>query len=424
MKKIIQLILKYQAKKILDKHKPEIIGITGSIGKTSVKEAVYAVFKKKYKVRRSIKNYNNEIGLPLTIIGADTQGKNIFGWMGVFSKGYKVLKDDDYPRILILEMGIDRPGDMDYLLKIVKCRIGIATFVGSVHAQYFGSKKEIAKEKGKLIESVEKAGWAILNYDNEETRKMAEKSKSKTLTYGFGEKADIRAEGVNLIFDDNMKGLNFKLRYKGSLAPVFLNNNFGQGSVYSALAAAAAGIAYGMNLVEIAEALKEYKAPKGRMNLLGGIKNTYIIDDTYNAEPNSVKAALEALKAIPVKEGAEKFAILGDMLELGRYSEKEHREAGAHAFKSGVGKLILAGERSRDIGRGAKEAGMNKDDIFHFPKSEEAGLFAQERIAEGDIILVKGSQGIRMEKVVKEIMAEPMQAKELLVRQDEEWLRR
>ncbi|PLX28083.1 hypothetical protein C0583_02525 [Candidatus Parcubacteria bacterium] len=177
MKKFIELKLRYWAKLILKKYQPAVIAITGSVGKTSTKEAIYSILKKEKRVRQSEKNYNNEIGLPLTIIGSYSPGKNIFGWIII---GFKVLwllivEDKNYPEILILEMGIDKPGDMDYLTEIAKPIIGVATLVGSVHLEHFKNREALQAEKGKLISSIEKAGYAIINFDDEGTKKMAEK---------------------------------------------------------------------------------------------------------------------------------------------------------------------------------------------------------------------------------------------------------
>ncbi|RLC38401.1 hypothetical protein DRH27_02320 [Candidatus Falkowbacteria bacterium] len=430
MKKIVELILKFLAKLILGKYKPEIIGITGSVGKTGTKEAVYTVLRSKFNVRRNIKNYNNEIGLPLTIIGAETVGRSIIGWLIVFFKGLKLIifTDCEYPKILVLEMGVDKPGDMNYLNSIVKCKIGIATAIGSVHAENFGTTLKLYKEKTELIKSIDNSGWSILNYDDEKTRAMKSASKAKVITYGLDDKADIRAAEIKFNFfgkeDSEIQGISFKLKYKKLTSFVSLKNVLGTGAVYSALAASAAGIFYKMDLSEISKALLNYKSPKGRMNLIKGIKHTMIIDDSYNAEPKSTMSALGAMKIIPVEEGRRKFAVLGDMLELGSYSESGHREVGKYAVKYLIDKLILVGERARDIGHGAEEAGMKVDNIFHFDNSRAAGKFVQERIKEGDLILVKGSQGMRMEKIVKEIMAEPLNAEKLLVRQDKNWLRK
>ena len=409
------------------KYKPEIIGITGSVGKTSAKEAIYVVLASKYKARRNIKNYNNEIGLPLTVIGAESPGKNIFGWLYVFLKALFLIlfNDKNYPEILVLEMGVDKPGDMEYLLSIAKCDMGVVTGIGHSHLEFFGSIDKIKKEKSFLIKNLPSSGWAILNYDDENARGMAKNTKARVLTFGFNEGAQARvANIVNLYNADNktnIMGVNFKLIYNGSAAPFFLQNVLGRPAILAALAGASVGIIRGMNLVEISEALKLYKSPAGRMSLLRGIKNTLIIDDTYNASPQSAIAALEELNSMDIAENNSRFAVLGDMLELGSFTEEGHKKVGRKAAEAGVDKLIAIGEKARHIAGGAREGGMSADSIFHFYDSGAAGIFIQEKIKEGDIVLVKGSQGMRMEKIVKEIMADPLKAKELLVRQGKEW---
>ena len=430
MKRLIKLKLKILSKLILKKYKPKIIGITGSVGKTSAKEAVYTVLKTKFNVRRNTKNYNNEIGLPLTIIGSDSPGKSIFGWLGVFFKalGLILFKDKNYPKILVLEMGVDRPGDMKYLMGIAKGDIGIVTLISHSHEEFFEDVKEIQKEKGLLVENLKPGGWAILNFDDELTRELAGKSKVKVLSYGFKEGAMLRAQELVFSFEKtkdikNLLGISFKLNYNGSFVPVLLPQVIGYNSIYAALVAAAVGATMEMNLVEISKAMREFDSPNGRMNLIDGIKHTLIIDDTYNSSPISVMSALDIVSKIPIAKGARRFAVLGDMLELGKYSEEGHREVGRYAAKSGANKLITVGERSRDIARSAEEAGMARDNIFEYTDVAEAGRFIQQRIEQGDLILVKGSQGLRLEKIVKEIMAEPLRAKELLVRQEEEWER-
>ncbi|MFH0892756.1 MAG: Mur ligase family protein [Candidatus Falkowbacteria bacterium] len=430
LKKIIQLKLKILAKLVIAKQKPEIVGITGSVGKTSARDAVYAVLKGKFRVASCLKNYNNEFGLPLTVIGAASPGKNIFGWIRIFWLGFKLFlwKDDDYPRILVLEMGIDHPGDMDYLLNIAAPKVGILTMIGTVHAENFGSRNKLIQEKAKLIRNIPASGWSIINYDNEDCRRIAAESRARVITFGLEERSDIRAQEINYSYSGeavaaNIKGINFKMGYKGSHTPVLLPGVLGINSVYAALAAAAVGLSFGMNQIEISEALRKFDSPKGRMRLIPGIKNTTIIDDTYNSEPKSAIAALGALKRIPVKEGAVKFVVLGDMLELGAYSEEGHKDVGRYAARAGFDWLFTVGERARHIAHGAKEEGMGEDRIFSFGDSSEVGRFMQDRIRENDLILVKGSQGMRMEKIVKEIVADPLRASTLLVRQEEEWLK-
>ena len=426
MRKILQAKLRILARLVLKKYQPLIIGITGSLGKTSAKEAIFSVLKDKESVAMSLKNYNNEIGLPLTILGVASAGRSLIGWARIFWKALSLIlfRDDKYPRILILEMGVDRPGDMAYLTAIAPPNIGIVTAISYSHLEYFGSVVNIQKEKQILIENLDNKGLAILNYDNEAAREMAGASKAKILTYGLKEGADLRAQDIVYNFakgNYELSGLNFKLNYQGSIVPVFMDNVMSETVLYAALAAAAVGLYFKMNLVEIAAALKDFSLPPGRMNILPGIKHTFIIDDTYNSSPEAALSALDILSRIKIDASASKYAVLGDMLEIGHYTEEGHRLVGDKVAASGVEHLIAVGEKSRDTVRGALAAGMDEDKVFYFNHAAEAGAFLQERLKAGDIVLVKGSQGMRMERTVKEIMAEPERAAALLVRQGAEW---
>ncbi|MCD4693985.1 UDP-N-acetylmuramoyl-tripeptide--D-alanyl-D-alanine ligase, partial [bacterium] len=335
MKKLIQLKLKILAKTILRKYNPRIVGITGSVGKTSTKEAVFNVLSSKFNTRESIKNYNNELGVPLSIIGIKSPGKSLFGWFFVFFKALKLilLKDKDYPEFLVLEFGVDRPGDMEYLISIAKCDIGVITTIGSSHLEFFKTVKNIQKEKSVLIKELKREGWAILNYDDELTKELKSAAKTKILTYGFHSEANVRAQNLVFSFEenrdiDNMSGVSFKLNHEGSVVPIKLPRVIGYSAIYSSLAAASVGIAYKMNLVEISDALRNYYLPYGRMNLIKGIKNTLIIDDSYNSSPQSSISAIDFIKKIDLENKGRKWAVLGDMMELGSYTEEGHREVG------------------------------------------------------------------------------------------------
>lgn len=431
MKKILQFKLKIIAKLILLKYKPKVVGITGSLGKTSAKEAVYAVLSSTYQTRRSSKNFNNEIGFPLAIIGIeDLPGRSILKWICIFLKSFKLLvyKDKKFPEVLVLEYGVDRPGDMDYLTGISKSNLGIITSIGTSHLEFFSSIKKIQVEKAKLTDNLQKDGWAVFNNDNELCVELVDKSKFKTLTFAIKNEADIKAQEICFSYEKtndvkNLQGISFKLSYKGSVVPVRLPDVIGYSAIYAALAGAAVGIIFDINLHKISQALNRFKMPSGRMRLIDGIKNTLIIDDSYNSsDPNATFLALDYIKQLKLLEGERKFVVLSDMLEMGSASEEGHYKVGCYLAESKIDQIILVGERSRDIAKGAVESGFDEDDIFNFSNSEDAGKFVQERIKEGDLIFVKGSQGLRMEKVVKEIMAEPLRAKELLVRQDENWL--
>lgn len=425
MTKIIQYILKISAQAVIRKYSPDVIGITGSVGKTSAKEAVRAVLSGYYNVRANIKNYNNEIGVPLTIIGVDSPGKSVLGWVKVFLKvlGLLLISNKNYPNILILEMGADREGDIDYLVNIAPCDIGIVTDVSESHLEFFGSVNKIKREKRKIVEHLKVDNYALLNYDVTNVLEMKDSTKAKVITFGFDKNADISVSDAGINYKNNKpNGISFKLVYKGNIVPVFVPNIMGFSHIYSALVAVGVGSTYGINLIDIAKALGDFTPPKGRMNLIDGIKKSLIIDDTYNSSPASSKAALEVMQDIQMPEKSQKIAVLGDMLELGRSTGEKHREIGFRIAESGIDILITKGEAARDIAAGAIEAGMDPDKVFSFSDNESAGRFLQERIAKGDLILIKGSQGMRMEQVVREVMAEPLRAEELLVRQGREWL--
>ena len=423
LKKIIQLKLAFLAKAILKKYQPDVIGVTGSYGKTSAKDAIYTALSAKFSVRRNVKNYNNEIGLPLTIIGTETGGSSGLNWLAVFAKAIGLLckRDRNYPKILVLEMGVDRFGDMKYLTLMAPCKVGVVTSVAQVHLEYFKTLEKIAREKSVIVTHLKKDGWAVLNGDNKLVAGMEQRVRAKVLTYGLGDACAVRAKEINISenTDREVAGLSFKLCYDGSTVPVLLPSILGEHLIYAALAAAAVAITYGMNLLEISEALRRFAAPRGRMNLLDGIKGTFIIDDSYNAGPDSMEAAVNTLGKI--KTRADKYAVLGDMLELGDYTEEGHRRIGRSIWENGIGYLITVGERAKLIAIEAEKCGLDRDNIYSFDNSDEAGRFIQDRIKPGDFILIKGSQGMRMEKAVKEIMAEPLRAGELLVRQDKSW---
>ncbi|KKS66564.1 MAG: UDP-N-acetylmuramoyl-tripeptide-D-alanyl-D-alanine ligase [Parcubacteria group bacterium GW2011_GWC2_42_6] len=425
MKNILIYILKIFARLYLWRYRPKIIGITGSVGKTSAKEAIFTVLNDKFNVRKNYKNYNNEVGVPLTIIGSETGGGSYFKWSLVFLKRlFGLIYTPHYPDILILEMGADKIGDISYLLSFIKCDIGVMTAISDIpaHIKFFRTPAQVAREKVKLLVNLKKNGWAILNFDDQRVRAMAGHTKAKVISFGFSDEADIKISNLEVNLNNPEDAyMNFKIDFRGASVPFRLNKIFGEHQIYSFLAAIAAGLVFDMNLVNISQALAKYRQPLGRMNLIRGIKNTWIIDDSYNASPSATKAALDVLSRMSA--AGRKIAVLGDMLELGSYSEFAHREVGARAAES-INILLAVGSNSVFMVEEAKAAGLMEKDIHYFLSAEQASRVLQNIIQEGDLILVKGSQGMRMEKVVKEIMADPAKAGELLVRQDERWLER
>ncbi len=419
-KKIIAAILKFEARLILRKYKPNIVAVTGTVGKTSAKDAIALVLGQRFNVRKSEKSYNSELGVPLTIIGAPSAWGNFFQWILVLAKGFgMIFKKINYPRWLVLEMGVDRPGDMENMVSWIYPRAAVLTAFGDVpvHVEYFSGPEDVVKEKSKLIKVLANDAAAILNGDDKAIAEMKEKTRSRVITFGFAKENDLIASNYHITSD----GVSFKAEYKGSIVPVRLRGVYGKQHVYSALAALAIGVSQEMNLVEMAESLSLYKSPPGRLNLIEGIKNSFILDDSYNSSPMALEAAMEVLKELPSQR---KIAALGDMLELGKFTIDEHRRAGRMVREAGVESLFVVGPRAKFIAEEAKAVGFDEKNIFEFSTSVEAGEAIQKKIKEGDLILIKGSQSMRMEKITEEIMARPALKEQLLVRQEKEWSKR
>jgi len=420
MRQFLQSFLASLSREILSKYKPIIIGITGSVGKTSTKEAVFCVVSQKYKTRKSKKNFNNEIGLPLTIIGADAPGRNVFKWIAVFFKAVLlIITPQKYPQVLVLEMGVDRPGDMDYLLSIAKPHIAIITAIGYSHYEFFKDEGSLDTEKGRIIEVLSEIDFAILNADDKRAAAQKNKTKAEVYTYGFtGQGAQITNVSENVSAPLQGVSTTFTAITKHK---TFTTTLYTLGTTHISSIAAAIATAEILNIdtQSIANGIREYKPVPGRLNIIAGIKKSVLIDDTYNAAPDSTKTALAVLQKVP---GQYKIAVLGDMLELGPISDKAHREIGKLVASMHIQKLLTVGPSGKIIAQSAIEHGMDKDTVIMFDTSVQAGVPLQNMLPPGAIVLIKGSQGVRMEKITKEIMAEPMRAEELLCRQYGKWI--
>lgn len=419
-KKIIVSILESEAKLILKKYNPFIIAITGSVGKTSAKDAIYTVLAgTASRVRKSEKSFNSEIGVPLTILGCENAWNNPFLWMRNILHGLElILLRSNYPDCLVLEVGADHPGDIENVTKWLKPDVAVVTKVSAVpvHVEFFSSRSHLLREKSYLVKALKKNGTSVLSEDDEDVRRMAEGMTQKCLTFGVRHSASVSASHDYIIYEERegMKipiGMSFKLNYGGNSLPVMARGVLGIQQVYPYLAAAAVGISRNIVLTDIIQSLGNHIAPKGRMNIIAGVNSTVIIDDTYNSSPDALHEALLVLGRIDTI--GRKIAVLGDMMELGRFSSEEHRKAGDLAIQV-ASIVVTVGQRSRGMG----------DNVISFNTSSEAGEYVRRMVAKGDVILVKGSQSMRMERVVKNLLAEPEKAGELIVRQEPEWLAR
>lgn len=409
---LIGELLAFKAHRFLKAHHVQIIGVTGSVGKTSTKEAICKILNSKFDVYSSKKSFNTEIGLSLAVLQEEESGFVSFvAWLRILKR---VLFDKKriYKKI-VLEMGADKPGDLKRLIKIAPPKIGVVTAVRPVHLApgQFKSLEAIAAEKGVLIGSLPKEGMAILNNDDEWVRAMP--TIAGRFTYGVKNESMLMAREIRA----GAKDLQFMAHFKGESyefgVPVL-----GEFQVYVLLPAIAVGLQLGMKLSECAAALADYHLPPGRMNPIAGINRSQIIDSSYNASPATVATALELLGEL---KATRKIAALGSMNELGELTHSAHIEIGKKAAR--VAQMMIAvGQEASTIGRGALEAGMKEEQIHTFFDSEEAGEFLKGQLKQGDLVLVKGSQNrVRMERLVKIIMKEPQKAAQLLCRQGEAW---
>lgn len=429
-KKVIVWILQAEAKAVLRKYKPHVVAITGSVGKTSTKDAVYAVLSKKYHVRKSEKSFNSEVGVPLTILGLGNAWGNPLHWLQNIIDGLSlIVTTRPYPEWLVLEVGADRPGDIKSLAGWIKVDVAIITRLPEVpvHVEFFDSVEAVIEEKAALMDAVRPGGAILLYADDERTRRLEQRlpaPDARIVLFGFNDETDVwvsKFEVVREVGDETWPiGMRATIKVGEESAPVEIIGSLGTHAFLPAAAAAAAGHVLGVGLQDIVAGLEAYEPPPGRVRLLPGIKQSLVIDDTYNASPAAAEAAL---KALALARPTRAIAALADMMELGRVSVEEHRKVGAMAAKV-CDILITVGVRARDIAMGALDNGMKDENILQFEDATKAAAELKNMVREGDAIVVKGSQSMRMEKVVEEIMAEPERAGELLVRQDMEWKKR
>lgn len=422
LRHIVTAIIEWEAKLVLRKYKPKIIAITGSVGKTSTKDAVFAVVEHALIARKSDKSFNSEIGIPLTVLGRDNAWSNPFLWFGNIMRGLVLLiAREHYPKWLVLEVGAGKPGDIIRTATWVVPDIVVFTTFSAVpvHVEFFRSAEALFDEKANLVKVLKPGGMLILNADDERVLSLRDKTRAKSITYGTSPEAMFRASNMSIAYEDKRPiGMTFKFEYDGNVFPVVMHGVLGIQPVYSAIAALSLGVYLKLNIIDMIAALSNHESPPGRMRIIPGIKGSTIIDDTYNSSPIAAESAVLALGTIKTK--SKKIAILGDMLELGKFTTEEHQKLGRHVGKN-ADLLLVVGPRAKYIAEGAIDSDMGEKNIIEFENARLAGKYLEGIICDGDIILVKGSQSMRMERAVEEIMAHPEDAVRLLVRQEDEW---
>ena len=426
IKKLCVWILTREARIVLRRFSPRIIAITGSVGKTTTKDAVFFALNGSVSVRRSKKSENSEIGVPLTILGLTNAWNNPLKWLWNIGNGaYTALFSRTYPDWLVLEIGADHPGDIRAFTEWITPDIVILTWLSKVpvHVEYFETPEAVWKEKEILAHALKENGAFVFNADNEPIQMIAGRVAKKHVSYGFVEDASVTVKAYKPIYKRGARlrtvvGMRADIIAHGTKYTFSTEGILGKQYVYTVLCALAIADLLHVPMDAVLQRLQEYIGTKGRMRLLSGIRKSVVIDDSYNASPVAMKEALDVLKL--TETSGKRIAILGDMLELGTYSVDAHEEVGVYAIQS-VDILITVGIRARDIHRRAEELGFDSARAVHFHDAWEASREIQKYVGNGDLILVKGSQGMRMERIIEKLLLDPITAPEVLVRQEYAW---
>ncbi|MBI2625005.1 MAG: hypothetical protein HYW70_01580 [Candidatus Nealsonbacteria bacterium] len=343
--------------------KPKLIIVVGR-GRETAAEAIFQVLKKYFNVA---KIQNREPGIREILNNEILISEKIFSW--------------SHPFVLV------------------------ATHVGEYHPEkeFFAGEEEEVKETKELLKNLRPNSFLVVNYDDETVRELEDLINVSSLNFGLGARAKVGASDITIA-----KNLNFKINYEGKIVPVWLSNTFGREQIYASLAAASLGIIFGINLVEVSEALALYKSLPGRMQLISGIKNSLVLDDSAASSVFSMVEALDILRkmeAVPDGKQGRKIAVLGDVVGVGKYAIEAH-EAIGEKVRSSADLLFAVGAKARFIAEGAEAKGMAKENIFQFDLAKEAAKVIQEKVQEGDIILVDGSKEMQMSEVVGGIRLE------------------
>lgn len=361
-----------------------MIAITGSNGKTTTKEAVAAVLSHQAPTLKTYASYNNEIGLPLTVLRLEAEH-----------------------RYAVLEMGAEWVGELTWLCTIVRPDWSIVTNVGSAHLRTFGSPERVALAKSELVEALAPDGIALLNYDDPQVRAMSQKTRARVVYYGLDERAEVRASDLQ---GDALRGFSFMLHYHDVHLPVQLQIP-GKHGVSTALAAATAGFLAGVAPEAISSALASLVPVKGRGELKRGPNGSTLIDDSYKANRQSILAGIAVMQETTLTEGGKRWAVLGDMLDLAQYAREEHYATG-QALAGQVDYLVAIGDQARFYVEGAREAGMPADRLFLFKADpadrvqmeaakQDVIAFLHEKIQSNDLLLLKGSNPLGLQTLLE-----------------------
>lgn len=424
-------VLSWLAQGVLQRYCPTVIAVTGSVGKTLTKDAIFHVLAGETSVWKSEHNLNTDVGVPLAIFGVHRVPHRLGEWWSSFGRGLRVRFGRTlYPELLVLEFAADRPHDIAWLAKLARPTVGVVTAVGATHLLRFGTIASVAREKGALVQALPDDGFAVLNGDDPLVRNMRELTTATVATFGFSDEAEVRAIKPKVVVrgrtldaaeTNEPAALSFSLWLEGKHYPVTLHGFVAPYQLLSVLAAAAVARSFNIEPEAIMRRLETFRPLSGRMRLLTGVHHATILDDSYNASPLAVQAALETLAAFP--KAKRRIAVLGEMAELGAASGASHEDMGRVAAEC-ADVVVAVGHQARGYIEGALAAKMDGAALLTANDSAEAGEWLRQNLRPGDVVLVKGSQVARLEKAVAVALLEPDRATEWLVRQDDYWRHR
>ena len=420
VKYIIVTIITQEAKLILKKHKPFVIGVTGNLGKTSTKDSIVAALSS-LSVRGTEKSLNSEFGVPLTIIGEKSGWNNLFKWLRIIYRGLVVYFSKNYPKYLVLEIGADHKGDIESVTKWLKTDVTVLTQFSEipVHVENFASREELVREKQFLAEAVKEGGLFIYNQDCHDSVEIASKIKRNKISFGV-HSGDWVARNISNSLA-NTGSVSAEIFNKDKhLTDISCAGVLGESPILCALPALVVADYLEVNVSDAAKGVSHMKRAAGRMRVLEGKMNSILVDDTYNASP---LATMHGLHTLGNLDGKRKIAVLGDMLELGEYTKEAHTKVGALAAKT-AHLIFTVGNRARTTAEAALDNGAAGESVIQCENSRDAGREVLKILQPGDMVYLKGSQGIRMERAVKMLLADHLDPSINLVRQDEEWLKR
>lgn len=423
LKFIIIFMLAVLARAVVRRYRPKIVMVTGSVGKTSTKDAVATVLATRFFVRKSDKSFNSEFGVPFTILGVGNPWGNPFAWVRVVKSAFVLLVlPNHYPTMLVLEVGSGKPGDLAQILKIATPDVVVVTRLPDipVHVEAYASPEAVREEEFSPVLALRAGAPLIVLADDAYALDRALRMPAHVISYGTTDGAMVRiSESTFYEIDGTVAGMTAKVQMNTEQGNVVVRGSVGRTQLLSAAAALAVAQAFQIPLSEALTALETYEAPPGRGRLLAGRNGSIIIDDSYNSSPVAVEEALATLKDFPLPAGRQgttgrRIAVLGDMLELGRYSVMEHGRISTLVGES-TDVIVAVGIRARAFVTAPKNV-----EVMQFDNARTAALALADVVRAGDVVVVKGSQSIRTERIVEALLADPTDVSKL-VRQEKGW---